>query len=144
MIRGSCLCGGVRFEVDGRATPIQICYAKRCQKTTGSAFAAELAVRADQFRWLSGEALITTYEAPILREPPPLRRCFCKVCGSPVPVVRDGARYVGVMAGVLDDDPGTRAFRAIFTSHAPGWAQGLDALPTFEERPPAAERLKMD
>ncbi len=143
MIRGSCLCGGVRFEVDGRATPIQICYAKRCQKTTGSAFAAELAVRADQFRWVSGEELITTWEAPLLREPPPLRRCFCSVCGSHVPVVREGGRYVGMMAGVLDDDPGSRPFRAIFTAQAPTWSKGLDELSTFEGRPPEAERLKM-
>ena len=42
MIRGSCLCGAVAFEVDGRVTPIQLCHAHRCQKSTGSAFSPEL------------------------------------------------------------------------------------------------------
>ena len=32
MIRGSCLCGAVAFEIDGRVTPIQLCHARRCQK----------------------------------------------------------------------------------------------------------------
>ena len=143
MIRGSCLCGGIRFEIEGRVTPIQICYAKRCQKTTGSAFAAELAVRRDRFRWVEGEDLITYYDAPILREPPALRRCFCRVCGSHVPVVREGARFVGLMAGILDDDPETRPFREIFASQAPPWLPGTEELQRYDDRPPAEERLKM-
>lgn len=143
MIRGSCLCGGIRFEIEGSVTPIQICYAKRCQKTTGSAFAPELAVRSEQFQWLQGEELITFYDAPILREPPALRRCFCRVCGSHVPVVREGARFVVLMAGILDDDPGARPFREIFTSQAPPWLPGGEDLQRYEGRPPAAERLKL-
>ncbi len=45
MIRGSCLCSAVAFEIDGRVTPIQLCYAQRCQKSTGSAFSPELCAR---------------------------------------------------------------------------------------------------
>ena len=64
MITGSCLCGGVRFEVGEWLSPVQYCHATRCQKATGSAFAAELAARASDFRWLCGEDLVTVYEAP--------------------------------------------------------------------------------
>jgi len=142
MLRGSCLCNGVRFEVEGRMTPIQICHARRCQKTTGSAFAPEAAVRVEAFRWVCGEELISIYEAPILREPPPLRRAFCKRCGSPVPVVREDHDWVTLMAGVLDDDPGTRPFRHIFLAQSAPWLAPSDDLPAFDERPPAAERLQ--
>ena len=45
MVRGSCLCGGVAFEIDGRLTPIQLCHARRCQKFTGSAFPPEMAAK---------------------------------------------------------------------------------------------------
>jgi hypothetical protein len=76
MIRGSCLCGAVAFEIDGRVTPIQLCHARRCQKFTGSAFSPELAARAERFRWLRGEDQLAHYEAPLLREPPPLRHIF--------------------------------------------------------------------
>ena len=42
MIRGSCLCGGVKFEVRGSKGPFELCHCNRCRKATGSAFAAAL------------------------------------------------------------------------------------------------------
>jgi hypothetical protein len=141
VIRGSCLCGGVRFEVDGRLTPIQLCHAARCQKTTGSAFAPEVAAFAEDFRWTAGEDLIRRYEAPLLREPPPLVRAFCGVCGSPLPLQPEGSDFFVIMAGVLDGDPGSRPFRQIFLAEAAPWFQPTGDLPGFEDRPPATERL---
>jgi hypothetical protein len=104
----------VAFAIEGRLTPIQLCHARRCQKFTGSAFAPELAAKASRLRWIRGEELITVYDAPLLRDPPPLRRAFCRVCGSPLPAPLAGTDYVELLAGVLDDDPGTRPFRHIF------------------------------
>jgi hypothetical protein len=142
MVRGSCLCGGVAFAIDGKLTPIQLCHARRCQKFTGSAFSPELAARASALRWTRGEELITVYEAPLLREPPPLRRAFCRVCGSPLPVRLEGTDYVVVLAGVLDDDPGTKPFRHIFVAQDAAWNRITDDLPYFEERPPADQRIQ--
>jgi hypothetical protein len=142
MVRGSCLCGGVAFEIDGRLTPIQLCHARRCQRFTGSAFSPELAAKAAALRWLRGEELIRVYEAPLLREPPPLRRAFCRVCGSPLPVPLEGTDWVVLLAGVLDDDPGTKPFRHIFVAHGPVWHEITDELPRFEERPPEHQRLR--
>jgi ADP-ribosyl-[dinitrogen reductase] hydrolase len=141
MIRGSCLCGAVAFEIDGRVTPIQLCHARRCQKFTGSAFSPELAARAERFRWLRGEDQLAQYEAPLLREPPPLRRSFCRACGSPMPAFQPETGFVILLAGVLDDDPGVRPFRHIFTSHAPAWDAVPDELPGLPERPPPEQRL---
>ena len=142
MIRGSCLCGAVAFEIDGRVTPIQLCHARRCQKSTGSAFSPELAVRAEHFRWLRGEENLTHFEAPLLREPPPFRKSFCRSCGSPLPVLQPETGFVIVLAGVLDDDPRVRPFRRIFTSHMPAWDAATDELPNFPERPPPEQRLR--
>jgi hypothetical protein len=142
MVRGSCLCGGVAFEIEGRLTPIQICHARRCRKFTGSAFAPEVGARRSALRWLRGEELITVYEAPLLREPPPLRRAFCRVCGSPLPTPLEGTDFVVLLAGVLDGDPGTRPFRHIFVDQAAPWDAIGDSLPRFEERPPADPRLR--
>jgi hypothetical protein len=142
-VEGGCLCGGVRFEVSGRPTPIQLCHARRCQRSTGSAFAPELAVGRAGFRWLRGEDLIDGYEAPLLREPPAYRRAFCRVCGSPVPVVREESDFVVLLAGTLDEDPGVHPFRHIFTAESAPWDTARDALPRFEGRPPAAQRLRL-
>jgi hypothetical protein len=142
MVRGSCLCGAVAFEIDGRLTPIQLCHARRCQKFTGSAFSPEMAAKRSRFRWVRGEELITRYEAPLLREPPPLRRAFCRVCGSPLPVSLEGTDYVVLLAGVLDDDPGTAPFRHIFVGQDAPWNTIADDLPQFEERPPVEQRIQ--
>lgn len=141
MVKGSCLCGGVAFAIEGRLTPIQLCHARRCQKFTGSAFSPEVAARRSRFRWIRGEELVTVYEAPLLREPPPLRRAFCQVCGSPLPVPLEGTDFVVLLAGVLDDDPGTKPFRHIFVGENAAWYAISDVLPQFEARPPADQRL---
>lgn len=141
MVSGSCLCGGVAFEIDGRLTPIQLCHAQRCRKLTGSAFAPELAAKESALRWLRGEELLISYDAPLLREPPAFRRDFCRVCGSPMPVPLEGTGYIVLLAGVLDDDPGTEPFRHIFLAEAAPWDRVADDLPRYEERPPPAERI---
>jgi ADP-ribosyl-[dinitrogen reductase] hydrolase len=91
---------------------------------------------------MRGEELITVYEAPLLREPPALRRAFCRVCGSPLPVPLEGTDYVVLLAGVLDDDPGTRPFRHIFMGQDAPWNSTGDELPRFEGRPPADQRIQ--
>jgi hypothetical protein len=142
MVRGSCLCGGVAFEIDGRLTPIQLCHARRCQKATGGAFAPEVAAKRDGFRWLRGEDLLSSYEAPILHEPPAYRRVFCRVCGSPMPGVLDGTDLVVLLAGVVDEGAETtKPFRHIFVSQNPAWHAITDDVPQFGERAPVSERL---
>jgi hypothetical protein len=133
MVTGSCLCGGIAFEIDGRLSPMQYCHATRCRKATGSAFAAEVVALAAAFRWIRGEEMITTYEAPLLHELPPYRHSFCRVCGSSLPVVLEGTDFVVLHAGVLDGEPDTRPFRHIFVAqHAP-WHTIADAMPQFDE-----------
>jgi len=133
MVRGGCLCGSVSFEIDGELTSIQYCHAVRCRKATGSAFAAELAARADTFRWVRGAELVTVYEAPLLREPPPYRHAFCRRCGSPLPVPLEGTEFLALHAGVLDGEPGTQAFRHIFVAQNPSWHTIADEMPRFEQ-----------
>jgi hypothetical protein len=141
VIRGSCLCGGVAYEIDGEISPVQMCHARRCQKMSASAFRAEAAVKADALRFVKGEDLITVYEAPILREPPAFKSRFCKVCGTQLPGELPGSGFAVVFPTQLDGDPEHRAFRHIFTSQNRAWLPIADDLPQFAERPPEAQRL---
>jgi hypothetical protein len=88
-----------------------------------------------------GEELITRYEAPLLREPPPFRKAFCSVCGSPVPLVEQDSDFVAFLAGVLDGEPETTPFRHVFLSQKAPWYSVDDELTKFDERPPADQRL---
>ena len=101
MIRGSCLCGGVKFEVDRVVGPFELCHCNRCRKVSGSAFMAAVGVRRSDFRFLSGLDLIRSYEAPVIETPPPYKVCFCSRCGSAVPDPEEQAEWFEIAAGLL-------------------------------------------
>jgi len=141
METGSCLCGAVAFEIDGVLSPMQYCHATRCRKATGSAFASELLALASSFRWTRGDDVVTTYEAPLLRELPRYRHAFCRVCGSSLPFPLEGTDFVVVHAGVLDGEPATRPVRHIFVAERAPWHIISDHMPQFEQHDVADERL---
>jgi hypothetical protein len=132
MIRGSCLCGDVEFEVEQVVGPFELCHCNRCRKTSGSAFMAAVGVRAAGFRFVRGSELIRTYEAPVLREPPAYRTAFCPRCGSPVPDPEISSDWFEVPAGALDADPGRRPERHIFTHLKSPWFTITDGLPELD------------
>ncbi len=83
-LRGSCLCGGVRFEIDGPLMRSSHCHCRQCQKAHGAPFRTRARVAAADFRFLAGEELFSFYELT-----PGTHRGFCKVCGAPVLVKFD-------------------------------------------------------
>jgi hypothetical protein len=132
MIKGSCLCGGVRFEIEKAAGPFELCHCNRCKKVTGSAFLAGLYVRTKDFRMIAGKELVATFEAPILRDPPPYRTFFCRRCGSPLPNPEPKSATLEIPAGLLDDDPGLKADKHIFVELNAPWLEIRDNLPQYD------------
>ena len=133
MITGSCLCGGVRFELRRAVGPFELCHCRRCRKSSGSAFAAGLAVMIKDFVLLDGKDLISTYEAPIVERPPAYTVHFCRRCGSPVPNPDPGAQWFEIPAGLLDGDPGVKPDRHIFVELKAPWFEIADQLPQFDK-----------
>jgi hypothetical protein len=134
MIQGSCLCGGVRFEISSASGPFELCHCNRCRKASGSAFAALVDVRTEDFRLLQGRELIATYEAPILERPPPYRTFFCRRCGSPVPNPDPQSPWFEIPAGLLDNDPGLRPDKHIFIELKAPWYEVSDGLPQYDKQ----------
>jgi hypothetical protein len=128
MIRGSCLCGGVRFEIAEVAGPFELCHCSRCRKASGSAFVAGLGVRTKDFRLIDGRELIRTYDAPILEHPPAYTTSFCSCCGSPVPNPDPKSEWFEVAAGCLDDDPELVPDKHIFIEDKAAWFKITDEL----------------
>lgn len=133
MINGSCLCGGVRFTLDRAVGPFELCHCRRCRRATGSAYAAMIGVRTEDFHLLAGQELIVTYDAPILEHPPAYRTSFCRRCGSPVPNPDPGADWFEVPAGLLDDDPQLRPDKHIFIELKAPWVEIRDSLPQYDK-----------
>ena len=127
MIRGSCLCGGVRFEADA-ARLLTHCHCGNCRKLSGAAFASYVHVDADKFRFLAGEDLLTRFESS-----PGSFRAFCRVCGSIAPGKASYLSVVSIPAGLFDDDPGVRPVLHVFTSSKAPWWEIADDLPQHEK-----------
>ena len=131
MIQGSCLCGAIRFALDGPAQFINHCHCSMCRKLHGAAFGSFLHADGEFFHWEAGESVVRSYESSAGNF-----RNFCPVCGSSVPVIEDAGRHVIIPAGALDGDPGVRPVVHIHTASRAGWYDITDDLPRFAEFPP--------
>ena len=132
MLKGSCLCGGVRYEIDGPLDGARNCHCSICRKAHGAAFRSRAGVLAKDFRWVSGEQLITWYESS-----PGNHRGFCGRCGSPLLSRFDSRPKVyGLPLGCLDSDPGVRPELHLFVGSKAPWFEITDALPRHQEFPP--------
>ncbi|MDQ2984946.1 MAG: GFA family protein [Actinomycetota bacterium] len=131
IVRGSCLCGGVRFEVELPFRRANYCHCSRCRKHSGAAAGAQARVAREQFRLVAGEELVRAFTPEGGRV-----KAFCSVCGSSLfgGTWPDGPE-VSVRLGVLDDDPGIRPqYRAFVASRAPWEQVPDDGLPRFDDR----------
>lgn len=136
MHKGSCLCGGVRFEILGELGPIVFCHCAQCRKAQGSAFAANAPVKAEDFRVLSGAALLTEFESS-----PGKKRVFCRVCGSPLLSKRDSLPdVVRVRIGTLDSKVSSKPSCHIFVASKAEWFEIDDDLPQYAEIEPKRQR----
>jgi hypothetical protein len=130
--KGSCLCGHVSYEIQGHLGIFQYCHCSRCRKFTGSAFAANLLVRPESFRWLTGESNVGRYELPEAKH---FATGFCKHCGSSLPWLSQSGKAVIVPAGSLDDDPQIKPMQNIFFASRPIWYTPPALLPEYDELP---------
>jgi PhnB protein len=135
-VRGSCLCGGVRFEITQPFRRANHCHCSRCRKHSGTFGETQGRVPRDGFRLLQGEELIRSF-----RPVEGAVKAFCSVCGSSL----FGGTWpdcgeVSVRLGALDDDPGIRAqYHSFVASRAPWDDVPDDGLPRYEAANPEAD-----
>ena len=131
MLQGSCLCGGVRFEITGKVSAIGQCHCSLCRKVSGSASNAALLTAQPSLRWLEGEELIQQYSRPT-----GWKSVFCRVCGSPMPLLHPSGKVFWIPAGSLDDDPGTRIEQHIYVGSKAAWDEIAGDDAQHKEAPP--------
>ena len=133
-LHGSCLCGGVRFEVTMPFRRASHCHCSRCRKHSGAAAGTQGRVPREAFRFLAGGELVRVY-----RPESGMAKAFCSVCGSSLfgGTWPDGPE-VSIRLGTLDGDPGIRPqYRTFVASKAPWDALPEDGLPRYPEAKPA-------
>jgi hypothetical protein len=99
--RGSCLCGGVRFSVEGELPGPDACHCTMCRKHSGHVFVSTDVPKAALH--VEGSELVRWYASS-----PKVRRGFCGTCGASLfwdPIERD---FIGVAMGAFDGPTGTK------------------------------------
>ncbi|WOX04939.1 GFA family protein [Microbulbifer pacificus] len=130
--KGQCLCGSVKFEIDGEISSFHICYCSRCRHSTGSAHASNMFTKPESVSWLSGEEFIQRFE---LESAKSWAKQFCKVCGSGVPYLNRSGTFLVVPAGSLDDNINIKPDDRIFCEDRSAWVEGIQNSPEFPALP---------
>jgi hypothetical protein len=134
-ITGGCLCGAIRYEIDGEPFRIANCHCDDCRKATGSAYATNLFFKEEQIKILQGtpkkfEHLADSHNTMIKE--------FCSDCGSQV--FGSGANRPGVKnikVGSIDDARFVKPQVNLYTAHALSCSYIDDEIDNFQGMPPS-------
>lgn len=122
-LTGSCLCGDVRYKIDGPVRDIVNCFCEQCRKTSGHHVAATR-VNKDHLELVSDKTL-QWYECL-----PKVFRGFCNSCGSSLFWDNRNTEdnEIAVMAGALDAPTGLKTIGNIFIEDASDYCK----IPSFD------------
>lgn len=122
MHRGSCLCGAVRFEVDGELPAPDACHCHNCRKHSGHYFASSDVPR-DRVR-IEGLEAVSWYNSS-----PDVRRGFCSVCGASLFFDPPALDWIGIAMGAFDGPTETRLAVHIFVADKGDYYDIADGVP---------------
>ena len=129
--KGSCLCGKVKYEVNGQFESFYLCHCRYCQKDTGSAHAANLFSTNLKLNWTSGEKLVQTFNLPDTRHV----KSFCSNCGSALPSIQNEGKLIVVPAGSLDSPVDIKPKAHLFMANKAKWEEDIETVEKFEGIP---------
>jgi hypothetical protein len=131
-VTGSCLCGGVRFEVVQPFEGVSQCHCATCKKLSGGPGTVNAHAPSAAIRIVSGSELVRTYQPA-----EGSAKTFCVNCGSNL--FGGGwpeSETASVRLSALDAPPDRKPERHIFMrSVAPWESVPDDGAPRFETRP---------
>jgi hypothetical protein len=128
--RGSCLCGGVTFEVTEPFSRVSFCHCTTCKAISGGVGSATGRVPTSAVHVLTGRELIRTYQPD-----EGLAKSFCSVCGSNLfGTGWPDSEVTGVRLPALDEPyEGTGDMHIFVRSVAPWETLPDDGLPRHDQ-----------
>lgn len=132
MYQGSCLCGAVKFEINGPIKNIVYCHCSLCRKAQGSAYATNGNVTIEDFHFVVGENQLSAYEST-----PGQIKYFCKTCGSPILSKKiSKPAEVRIRLGTIESDIIEKPIAHIFVTSKANWESIDDDLPKYDSYEP--------
>ena len=130
MIKGSCLCRKIAFEITGPIVSPRYCHCENCRKFSGTGYAAWGVVR-------SSELVVTRYDSGTTKyDSGGGLRVFCSSCGSPLWFEpRDLQQFRGIPLGAIDVGDVPTPEMQVWTKSKASWSAVLEGIPHHETHP---------
>jgi hypothetical protein len=131
-IEGGCLCGAVRYRIQGKPLISGTCQCRTCRRASAAAIVPWITVNAEDFAFTAGEPV--DYKSS-----PPATRTFCGRCGTPLTFNHTSyeGKKIDVTTVSLDDPEAFPPEGHVWTSQKLRWIKLADGLPCFEESAPS-------
>ena len=127
-LTGSCLCGECRYSITSELKHFFQCHCVQCQKTTASAFAANILAAPAEIKWLSGKKNIKRFDYPDRG----FTQVFCSICGSGLPFIDKDGEILFIPTGTLDNVPEIKPEANIFWDERAHWFEHGASAPKKE------------
>ena len=125
---GGCLCGEVRYRVDGAAAPFDVayCHCRMCQRSAGAPVMVWAEVPEGALAWTRGEPRA-------YRSSPGWERLFCPDCGTQLVFRNHCEGTFDINVVTLDDPAAASPAYHIWTESRLPWFEIKDELPRHRE-----------
>ncbi|KAK8084893.1 hypothetical protein PG997_006164 [Apiospora hydei] len=136
---GSCQCGAVQVQIQGKPLEMHLCHCVTCQKVSGSIFAALVTIKEEQLTitvkpGLDAESTLKLYKgAPGDSSGSVSHRTFCGICGSQILLRNDHMPSLTMVSlGILEPYPLTEDRTAGAEGQDGDDGEGWAMKPTIE------------
>lgn len=124
---GGCLCGAIRYRVEGTVEDSAYCHCRTCQRQSGAPVVAWFAVRSQQFTYLAGNPKQFRASERATRE-------FCGNCGTYLLFREDDPNAtLGINTATLDDPTLVPPQFHIWTQSQINWFATADHFTQFAQ-----------
>mgnify|MGYP000052928836 FL=1 len=127
---GECFCGSVKYQINGKLRDAKSCHCSRCRKAFNAQASAAASVESSEFKWLSGEELLTSYVGVH-----GYGLQFCETCGSTLCTIYKD-EVIQVTLGCVNGEPNIEIAQHIFVGSKASWEVMPEGVVQYEERPP--------
>lgn len=134
-ISGGCYCGNLRYEAEGEALMRGQCHCRECQYATGGGPNYFMALPADGFRWVKGEA--ARFSRTDVANA--VTRVFCPRCGTHILTEAPGLPGAIILKVGSMDDPALygKPDLAIFLCDKQPFHEIPAGMPAYQKMPGA-------
>ena len=132
---GGCLCGSVRFEVEGEPISQFLCHCDDCKRQTGSPFSVCVCYESQNFYLIKDDHLVG--HDMVGDSGNSLCRKFCSKCGAPIFTIADMAPdSTFIKMGAFDDPSWVKPTLELYTKdRVPCGVTGFE-MDSHEAMPP--------